>query len=193
MSGGGKKHPVRAVFLDRDGTLGGDGGGVHPDEFELYPCAPEAIRLLNAAGGNAIVVTRQSRIAKGLFTLADVERGFQRLQAELARAGAHLDAWYICPHRGTDHPCCKPNTGLLERAAADFTLELKRCCVIGDTGSADMVMATRAGCKGVLVRTGWGEGSLGVYRHTWPEVEPAHVAVDVLGAVRWVLDGEGQG
>lgn len=51
-----------------------------------------------------------------------------------------------------------------------------------------MVLANQVGCKGVLVRTGMGESSLGEYRHTWADIEPHFIAEDVLDAVRWILD-----
>ncbi|MDP9371165.1 MAG: hypothetical protein M3Q65_01640 [Chloroflexota bacterium] len=64
-----------AVFLDRDGTLGGDGHFRHPDEFALYPEAPTAIRLLNDARLKAIVVTNRTRVGAGRITSRWGERG----------------------------------------------------------------------------------------------------------------------
>ena len=69
----------QAVFLDRDGTLGGDGGFCHPDAFMLYPEAPHAIKLLNEARLKVIVITNQSRIGHGEITLAQVNACFERL------------------------------------------------------------------------------------------------------------------
>lgn len=74
----------RAVFLDRDGTLGGDGGYCHPDEFRLFAAVPPAIRLLNEAGYLTIVVTNQTHIGHGEITVEQVDASFRRLQAELA-------------------------------------------------------------------------------------------------------------
>ena len=64
---------TRVIFLDRDGTLGGAGGFCHPDEFEFYDFTFEAIKLINQAGFKAIVVSNQSRIAKGQITFSQLE------------------------------------------------------------------------------------------------------------------------
>lgn len=177
----------RAVFLDRDGTLGGDGGYCHPDEFQLFPSAAPAIRLLNDAGYLIIVVTNQTHIGRGEITLEQMAASFRRLNADLAAEGAHLDGWYICPHRKVDAcRCRKPSPSLLLQAAREHDLDLTASWMVGDSGAADMLAGAAAGCRLILVRTGWGESSLGAYRHTWADVEPDYVAADLLGAAVWI-------
>ena len=176
-----------AVFLDLQGTLGGEGLGDIID-FTFYPCAIPALRLLNASGLLAIVVTNQSHIATGKYTYQQYEARTRELRRELARNEAHLDAIYCCPHGNSDAcDCQKPKLGLLHAAQREFEIDLKACYVVGDWGSVDMLMAQSAGCKGVLVRTGVGEGSLNEYRHTWAGVEPDFIATDVLHAVEWII------
>ncbi len=176
-----------AVFLDLQGTLGGEGLGDIQD-FEFYPSAIPAIRLLNQSGLFAIVVTNQSHIAKGVFTYEQYEQRVAELKQELSRSGVSLDAIYCCPHDHADVCTCrKPKLGLLHEAQRDFGMELKECYVVGDWGSVDMLMAQAAGCKGLLVRTGVGESSLQEYRHTWVGVEPDLIAADVLEAVEWIV------
>src|SRR5579871_4985630 len=160
----------RAVFLDLQGTLGGEGLGDILD-FAFYPFTAPAVRQLSDAGLRVIVVTNQSRIAKGRFTLDYFNRRMEELQAELQASGATWDSVYCCPHSSTENCACKkPAIGMLLQAQRDFDLDLKRCYVVGDTGLWDMVLAHDAGCKGVLVRTGNGESSLNEFRHTWPNV-----------------------
>jgi D-glycero-D-manno-heptose 1,7-bisphosphate phosphatase len=177
----------RAVFLDLQGTLGGEG----LDDvlrFSFFPCAAPAIRLLNEAGLLAIVVTNQSHIARGDFTYAQFERRMDALRAELAEHGARLDAVYCCPHGKEDGCACrKPRPGMLLAAQRELGLDLARSYVVGDTGAWDMVMARAAGAGAILVRTGLGEGSLVEYRHTWADIEPDFVADDVLQAAEWVV------
>ncbi|MGE5673862.1 MAG: HAD-IIIA family hydrolase [Mycobacterium leprae] len=173
---------LQAVFLDRDGTMGGTGHFIHPREFELYPWTTDALALLKKAGLKLFAFTNQHNIAHGRATEAE-------FHAEFAAYG--LDGSYVCPHAhdaGCD--CRKPAPGLLLRAAAEHGLDLSRCVVIGDVGT-DMLAAASVGARKILVRTGWGEGSLGEYRGGWAHVEPDYIATDLLDAARWLV-GEGR-
>jgi D-glycero-D-manno-heptose 1,7-bisphosphate phosphatase len=176
-----------AVFLDLQGTLGGEGLSDIRD-FTFYPFAITAIKLLNESGLPAIVITNQSNIAKGLFTIDYFRGRMEMLKEELARNGAHLDAVYCCPHMDEDECSCKkPKTGMVLDAQQDFGLDLKTCYIVGDTGAWDIVLANRVGCKGILVRTGLGESSLEEYRYTWADSYAYFIAEDVLHAVNWIL------
>jgi histidinol-phosphate phosphatase family protein len=178
----------RAVFFDRDGTLGGAGGFCHPDEFELFECAGQAVRTVREAGFLAIVVTNQSRIAKGQITLGQVEASFERLQAQLEAQGTRFDAWYICPHDKSDAcECKKPAPGLLKRAARDFEIDFAQSFVIGDSGFNDIKAGSSVGCRTVLVRTGEGVASLEKYRESWADVEADFIAQDVLDGTQWII------
>ena len=151
----------RAVFLDRDGTIIEDPGFLHePDKVKLLPGAAEAIRRLNDGGYRVIIVTNQSGIARGRFTVADYEAVQQRLGALLAAHGARLDGAYFCPH----HPqltgpcdCRKPGLKLFRDAQAAFDIDLAQSWWVGDRLS-DVQPARVLGGHGVLVTTG--EGNL---------------------------------
>jgi D-glycero-D-manno-heptose 1,7-bisphosphate phosphatase len=180
---------ARAVFFDRDGTLGGQGGFCHPDEFELFDFASSAVKTVRDSGFLAVVVTNQSRIAKGEITLAQVNASFQRLQGQLEASGTRLDAWYICPHSKADAcDCKKPAPGMFLRAARDLEIDLTRSFVVGDSGFNDIQAGAKIGCRTVLVRTGEGVDSLGKYRESWARLEADFVARDVLEAAHWVLE-----
>ena len=154
----------RAVFLDRDGTINVEREYLHlPGEFAFVPGAPEAIRLLKDAGFLVIVVTNQSGIARGFFDEAAVHRLHRYMDEQLARHGAAVDAYYLCPH----HPlhgsgdyrrvcgCRKPLPGMIIEAAGDFSIDLAASYVIGDK-LADVAAGLAAGCRPLLVRTGYG-------------------------------------
>jgi D-glycero-D-manno-heptose 1,7-bisphosphate phosphatase len=153
----------RAVFLDRDGTINVEKEYLYRiDEFEFVPGAPEAIRRLNEAGFIVVVVTNQSGVGRGYYTEDDVEILHRYISQELARHGARVDAWIYCPH----HPsgkgsyslpcsCRKPLPGMLLEAARRYDIDLERSVMIGDK-CADMEAAFAAGCKPILVRTGYG-------------------------------------
>ena len=157
--------------------------------FTFYPSAIPAIKLLNDTNLLAIVVTNQSHITKGFFTFEYFSERMETLKKELWEGGARLDAVYCCPHETQDNCSCqKPKPGMLFEAQKDFYLDLRSCYVVGDVGAWDLGLTTTTHCKGVLVRTGLGESSLGEYRHTWEEIHPDYIADDILGAVRWIID-----
>jgi D-glycero-D-manno-heptose 1,7-bisphosphate phosphatase len=157
--------PRPALFLDRDGVLIVDVGYPHrPEHLRWMPGAQAAVRRANEAGWWVFVVTNQSGVARGFFDLEAVHRFHALMDAQLAEAGAWVDAWYVSPHhpdairpewRHPDPPDRKPNPGMLLRAMADHPVDAARSAMIGDKPS-DMEAARRAGVKGVL----YGEGDL---------------------------------
>lgn len=146
-----------AAFLDRDGVLNVDSGYPHrPEDMRWIDGAPEAVRLLNEAGYVVIVVSNQSGVARGLFDEAAVIRFHQYMRDELARRGAHIDAFYYCPH----HPegsvtqyavhcaCRKPGIGMLAQAARERPIDASRSFLIGDK-DIDMQAAAAFGIAGL--------------------------------------------
>jgi histidinol-phosphate phosphatase family protein len=173
-------HNLQAVFIDRDGTMGGTGHFIHPRDFELFPFALGAIQLFKEKGIKVFALTNQHRIALGQATEAEFSSQF---------VSFGMDASYICPHSsGSDCECQKPKPGLLLRAAEEHGLDLRQCAVIGDVGTTDMLAAAAVGAIKVLVRTGWGENSLMAYRKDWYEAaEPDFIAADLLEATQWLI------
>lgn len=151
-------RPTRpAAFLDRDGTINEDIEYVgRPEAVRLLPGAARAVARLNAADVPVVVISNQSGIARGYFTVADYDRVAARLGELLAAEGAALDATYMCPHHPTiTGPCgCrKPGTELHRRAAADLGLDLARSLYVGDRWH-DAAPADVLGGRGVLVAGG---------------------------------------
>ncbi len=154
----------RAVFLDRDGTINVEKDYLYRSEdFEFIPGAPQAIRRLKAAGFLVIVVTNQSGVARGFYSEADVDRLHRHIQAELAGYATAIDAFYVCPHHPTagegrfrkDCVCRKGLPGMLLQAAADFAIDLASSWMVGDK-LADVAAGEGAGCRPILVLTGYG-------------------------------------
>lgn len=169
---------IAAVFVDRDGTLGGTGHFIHPRDFQLYPGSDEALRRLQRAGIKVFAFTNQHRISRGEVAIDAFEQEFRAMG---------LDGWYICPHEiGGDCDCQKPKPGLLQKAAKDHGIDLAQCAVIGDVGT-DMLAAAAVGATKILVLTGWGKGSLSDYRHVWSSIEPDYIAENLASAVDWLL------
>jgi D-glycero-D-manno-heptose 1,7-bisphosphate phosphatase len=181
-----------AVFVDRDGTLIQEGGFLdRVERLAFYPWTIDAIRALNHAGLRIILVSNQSGVARGLFTEAVVEEVHARIESMLRAGGAHIDAYYYCPH----HPdgsvpgyaqqcdCRKPKRGLVDRAARELGIDPTRSFIVGDRW-LDIGLARTVGARGVLVRTGHG---------AIEEMQPPHdLAADAIvdnlaGAASWVL------
>jgi D-glycero-D-manno-heptose 1,7-bisphosphate phosphatase len=143
-----------ALFLDRDGTVNID--TIHfslPDTVRLIPGAAAAIARVNAAGIPVIVISNQSGIGRGLFTVEDYERVRARIDALLAAEGAHVLATYYCPHSPDAEPACecrKPGPALYRLAAAEHGLDLARSWYVGDR-LRDIQPAKTFGGRGVLV------------------------------------------
>jgi D-glycero-D-manno-heptose 1,7-bisphosphate phosphatase len=149
----------RAVFLDRDGTIVDDPGFLHqPEHVKLLAGAAEGIRRLNGAGYLVVVVTNQSGIARGLYTVADYRAVEKRLGELLAMQGAHIDVSYFCPHHPqAPEPCAcrKPHTKLFLDAQAALGIDFARSWWVGDRLS-DVQPARTLGGKAILVATGQG-------------------------------------
>ena len=182
-----------AVFLDRDGTLVRDVGYLsRMDDLRWFPCAIDAIRLLNRAGFLVCVTTNQGGIGLGFYDADFVRRVHAAMSSEVETAGGRVDAWYFCPH----HPeaivnelrtvcdCRKPRPGMIHQATQAFEIDLARSFVVGDK-SADVGLAANVGARGILVKTGYGYAEL--QRHAGPPPGTAFVAETVIDAVSWIL------
>ena len=179
----------RAVFLDRDGTLIEDKDYLHrPEEVVIYPGVAPALKRLQDAGFKLFIVTNQSGVGRGYFTIEDVQRVHDRLCRELARDGVRFEKIYIAPE-APDAPSRgrKPSPQFLFDARDEFGLDLAQSYTIGDK-LIDLECGWNAGVKqSVLVRTGYGA-----------EIEKKGIAaraivVDGLpSAVEWILNSSRQ-
>jgi D-glycero-D-manno-heptose 1,7-bisphosphate phosphatase len=151
----------RAIFLDRDGTINEERNYlIDPAELVLLPGVGAALRRGREAGYLLVVVTNQSGVARGYFTTAAVAELHEHLQRELRPYGVQIDAFYLCPH----HPehgagpcdCRKGEPGMLLQAAREHHIDLAASWMIGDKRS-DIEAGSKAGCRSILVRTGYGE------------------------------------
>jgi D-glycero-D-manno-heptose 1,7-bisphosphate phosphatase len=186
---------LKAIFLDRDGTLLVEVGYLnHPSQVAPYQFAAEALKLARQAGFLLILVTNQSGIARGYLSEAELGAIHDRMEGILRESGAELDGIYYCPHhaKGTiegyakDCACRKPGTLLGERAAERFDLDLGASFMIGDK-ETDLAFGRALGVTPCLVRTGFGsfeESSRGP-----TGLKGARVFDNLLDAVRWICGG----
>ena len=176
----------RAVFLDRDGTIIEEKDYLSdPDQVVLFPGAGEGLKQLQDAGFKLFIVSNQSGVGRGYFTMADVERVNQRLAELLAKHGVRIEKIYIAPE-APDQPSRgrKPSPQFLFDARDEFGVDLSQSYMIGDKLS-DLECGWNAGVKkSILVRTGYGaeqESQVG------DKFTRATVANDLNGAVEWIL------
>jgi D,D-heptose 1,7-bisphosphate phosphatase len=158
--------------------------------MQLLPGAAEAVRAINESGRLAVVITNQPVIARGECTEEGLKLIHNKLEWLLGEWNAYLDGIYFCPH----HPdkgfpgeradlkfvcnCRKPATGLLESAAKDMNIDLRRSWMVGDR-DADVEAASNFGIRSVLVHTG---------RMGPQKCNPDATAENVLDAVRFILN-----
>jgi D,D-heptose 1,7-bisphosphate phosphatase len=180
---------MKAVFLDRDGTIVQERGYITiPDDLDILPGVPEAIVALRERGWKVIVVSNQAAVAKGLITEEELGEINMRMVMMLGAEGATFDGVYVCPH----HPegkvpdyaiecgCRKPRPGLLEQAASEHGLDLSQCVIIGDS-LRDLEAGRAAGVEAaVLVLTGQGAKTAA------GEHGADFVAADLAAAVAWL-------
>lgn len=183
-----------AVFIDRDGTISEEVGYVnHPSRFRLFPYSSEAIKILNDSGWLAILITNQAGVARGYFSEDVIASVHDQLKRDLKDGSAQLDAVYYCMHHPTvgeppyrlDCDCRKPKTGLIDRAAKDFEIDLTASWMAGDRYS-DVELASNAGLHSAFVLSGYGRGEWEYQRESW-KFRPNLVCENLLEAVKMIV------
>lgn len=157
--------------MDRDGTINRDFGYVYEKgKLEFLPGALEALGRIRKAGFKLIIVTNQSGIGRGYFTLEQYYE-FERFMAErMACGGAEVDGVYFCPHSPHEQcGCRKPKTGMYEQAARDFGIEWEKSYVIGDK-ERDLAVCRSRDIRGILYGSTRKEGNCTVGLAGWPEI-----------------------
>ncbi len=176
----------RAVFLDRDGTLIAEKHYLHrPEDVDVFPGAGAALKRLADAGFQLFIVTNQSGIGRGYFTLAEAERVNDHLAREFARAGVRFEKTYVAPE-APDQPSRgrKPSPQFLFDARAEFGLDLGESFMVGDK-LIDLECGWNAGVKqSILVRTGYGAE---VARGSPDQIQRAAVVDGLPEMAAWIL------
>jgi len=194
---------LRNILLDRDGTIIRDRHYLcRPEQIEILPGAAKSLRLLSEAGFRLFVLSNQSGIGRGYFTVADQERVQAELAQMLGRFGVTFRAQVYCPHAPQEGCTCrKPRTGMWSRLQREFGLRPEQSLVVGDKIS-DVRFGKNAGLSwSVLVLTGNGEQE--ALRHGIPQPNggwreesvsgppdrPNVIARDLEAVCTWLLQG----
>lgn len=176
----------QAVFLDRDGTLIEEKGYLcRPEDLVLLPAAGAALKQLQDAGFKLFIVSNQSGVGRGYFTLADLDKVNQQFLQEFGRHEVRFERIYSAPEapeaasRGR-----KPSPQFLFDARDEFGLDLARSYMIGDKLS-DLECGWNAGVKQcLLVRTGYGAE---LERNSAGKLRSAKVVNDMAEAAEWII------
>lgn len=141
-----------ALFLDRDGTLNYDCPYCkNESETRMYEDVFEPLAELSK-DHYVIIITNQSGIGRGYFTLEELGRVNGKVKREIESHGGRIDAIYYCPHLPEDNCSCrKPNTGLIEQAINDFDIDLKNSFVVGDDDK-DVQLAKNSHIASIKIR-----------------------------------------
>jgi D-glycero-D-manno-heptose 1,7-bisphosphate phosphatase len=179
-----------AVFLDRYGTINVEENYlIDPAAFEFIPGVPQALKRLQDAGYLLVVVTNQSGVARGYFSMEQVRRLHDHMETLLQTYGVKLAGIYSCPHHPvagigeylTNCSCRKGEPGMLLQAAQDLAIDLRQSYMVGDK-KADIEAGSAAGCRSILVKTGHGLKWL-----ESAESRGADIAADLPEAVEIIL------
>jgi D-glycero-D-manno-heptose 1,7-bisphosphate phosphatase len=169
-----------AVFVDRDGTLMQDCDYCsHPKDVRIFPGVIEALSRLKSRGFKLIIITNQSGIGRGIFTLDQ----YRAVEAEVLRqiGDGLIDAIYFCPDAPGQHSDCrKPAAGMVVKATRDHTIDLSRSFFIGDK-EVDVECAHNAGVRAIRVQTG--------SQHDMIKTRADWIAGDLPAAVGIILNG----
>ncbi|CAN5681033.1 HAD family hydrolase [soil metagenome] len=173
---------MRAVFLDRDGTIN---AGIpkyervdHVTKVELLPNALEGLSLLATLDYIYFFVTNQAGLAEGLISKAEFDEINDEVLKQIESSGIKISEIYVCPHGdGSECDCRKPKTKLLQGAAEKYNIDLANSWMIGDR-LTDIQTGINAGTKTILVQT----GSL------MEAPEATFVATDLLKAAQYIAN-----
>ena len=128
---------IQAIFFDRDGVLNEEVGYLYEiEKFKWIDGARDAIKFCNEHDILTVVVTNQSGIARGMYTAHEVDALHNYMQKSLAEVGAHIDAFYYCPHHpkfSGDCDCRKPKPGMILQACKDFKINPAQAILFGDS------------------------------------------------------------
>src|SRR5215475_7470127 len=142
-----------AVFIDRDDTIMEDCVYCSdPKNVKIFPGVPEALRRLKSHGFKLIIITNQSGIGRGLFTVEQ----YRAVEAELLRqlGDGLIEATYFCPDvPGQNSTHRKPAPGMIVDATREHQVDLARSFLIGDA-EIDVECAHNAGMRSIRVQTG---------------------------------------
>ena len=155
------KKKTKIAFLDRDGVLNkseiNNGYIGFIKDFKWMAGAKKAIKFLKKNNFKVVIVTNQSGIARGFFSIKDVYKLHNYLKIELIKFGTAIDKIYFCPYHKDgvvkkykkNSILRKPKIGMFLKVSKIWNIDKKKSFMIGDQ-KTDIEFAKRADIKGFL-------------------------------------------
>ncbi len=178
----------KVVILDRDGVINYDSVNYIRSPAEWLPIegSLEAIASLHANGYRVFVITNQSGLARGFFSVAVLEAIHRKMLSAVEQSGGRIERVFYCPHHPDEHcQCRKPQTGLVDQLKSYLKSDLPGVPFIGDS-LTDLQTAYASGCLPILVETGKGQQTLRSLTDPLPLVFK-----DLAASARWIITENG--
>jgi len=148
-----RRRKIKAVILDRDGTLNKDTRYINkPEDFTLYRDTPRALKRLSEAGFKLFIISNQSGIARGYFKKKDLNAITKKMKDELKNYGVKFEKILYCTHHPDENcNCRKPKTGLFNKLKKEYNFDMENTYYIGNWDT-DTKFAKNCKIKSILVR-----------------------------------------
>lgn len=157
------KNKVSAVFLDRDGVINRENGGVNSiTKFKILPKVGNAIKLLNNKNIPVFIISNQALLEKRKMNLNNFKKIIIKLDEYLSQHGAFIDDYRYCPYFKKREKKFnkiaffskyrKPNPGMIKELAKKYKIDLKKSFVVGDSDK-DILAGFKCKCKTILVKS----------------------------------------
>ncbi len=150
------------ILLDRDGVINHESIGYIRSvaDWQQIAGSLSAIARLTAAGFKIFIITNQSGIGRGYYSVADLTAIHQHMLTLIAEQGGKITDIYYCPHAPEEQCMCrKPESGMFLQCQREHDLDLTQTYFVGDK-LADLLAGDRVGAQSVLVKTGYGDKTL---------------------------------
>jgi histidinol-phosphate phosphatase family protein len=144
----------KAIFLDRDGVLNKKRNDhvKSINELEIFPNISQEILKLKKKGFLIIVITNQAVINRQIITIKRLEEIHLTIQKFLMKSNTSIDKFYFCPHRPDENCVCrKPNPGLIEQAISEYSIDVSKSWMVGDS-LTDIQAGEKVGCKTIFLK-----------------------------------------
>ena len=176
----------KAIFLDRDGTISDDTMFPHKaEDFRLLPGVVGGLKRLSK-DYIFVIITNQSGIGRGIFTVKDMHNFNNILLEELKKEGIEIKNIYFCPHVPEDNcDCRKPETKNILQAKKDLNIDMESSWMIGDHPS-DVELGKKMGTRAVYLLTGHGKKHSGDLRKN--SIKPDFIAENFLEAAEFIIN-----
>jgi len=184
---------MKFIFLDRDGVINKDPGGwtekgyvTKWEDFYFLPGAIEAIKKLNQAGYEIIILSNQASVSRGYISMDELNVITDNMLKEITKNGGRIHSIFYCPHDKSEFcDCRKPKTGLFEIATKNIDIDFNQTYFIGD-GVMDVEAGHEVGCRTILLLSGKTKlEAVDGWKH-----KPDFIKKDLAEAVDWLLSEE---